>query len=122
LNKGSASILAEAWDKSTAMSIWSNIGDVLSRMTTGAVFSLVEAVRSMLEGDPATRRRVAFSVAMIALSAKMAKADGIVTFDEMQAFQQIFHIPEGEERNVARLFDLALRIGAGQLSGAGGYS
>ncbi len=84
------------------MSIWSNIGDVLSRMTTGAVSSLVEAVRSMLEGDPATRRRVAFSVAMIALSAKMAKADGIVTFDEMQAFQQIFHIPDGEERNVAQ--------------------
>lgn len=95
------------------MSIWSNIGDMLSRVTNGAVSSLIEAVRSMLEGDPATRRQVAFSVAMIALSAKMAKADGIVTFDEMQAFQQIFHIPEGEERNVSRLFDLAKQDTAG---------
>jgi DnaJ like chaperone protein len=95
------------------MSIWSNIGDMLSRITTGAVSSLIEAVRTALEGDPATRRQVAFSVAMIALSAKMAKADGIVTFDEMQAFQQIFHFPEGEERNVARLFDLAKQDTAG---------
>ena len=95
------------------MSIWSNIGDMLSRVTNGAVFSLIEAVRTMLEGDPATRRQVAFSIAMIALSAKMAKADGIVTFDEMQAFQQIFHIPEGEERNVSRLFDLAKQDTAG---------
>ncbi len=95
------------------MSIWSNIGDMVSRVTNGTVSSLIEAVRTMLEGDPATRRQVAFSVAMIALSAKMAKADGIVTFDEMQAFQQIFHIPEGEERNVSRLFDLAKQDIAG---------
>ena len=95
------------------MSIWSNIGDMLSRVTNGAVSSLIEAVRTVFEGDPATRRQVAFSIAMIALSAKMAKADGIVTFDEMQAFQQIFQIPEGEERNVSRLFDLAKQDTAG---------
>ncbi len=95
------------------MSIWSNIGDMLSRVTNGAVSSLIEAVRTMLEGDPATRRQVAFSVAMIALSAKMAKADGIVTFDEMRAFQQIFQIPSGEEHNVSRLFDLAKQDTAG---------
>jgi DnaJ like chaperone protein len=95
------------------MSIWSEIGNLLSRTATGAMSSVIEAVRSVLEGDPATRRQVAFSVAMIALSAKMAKADGIVTFDEMQAFRRIFEIPEGEERNVARLFDLAKQDVAG---------
>ena len=95
------------------MSIWSDIGDLLARVTTGAFSSVLEAVRTMLEGDLETRRRVAFSVAMIALSAKMAKADGIVTFDEVQAFQQIFHVPEGEQRNVARLFDLAKQDVAG---------
>ncbi len=95
------------------MSIWSDIGDVLARVTTGAFSSVLETIRTMLEGDPETRRRVAFSVAMIALSAKMAKADGIVTFDEVQAFQQIFHVPEGEHRNVSRLFDLAKQDVAG---------
>lgn len=95
------------------MAIWDSIRQVVSKLTSGAVASVVETVRTLFEGDPETRRRVAFSVAMIALSAKMAKADGIVTFDEMQAFHQIFEVPEGEERNVARLFDLAKQDTAG---------
>ena len=37
----------------------------------------------------------------------MAKADGIVTQDEVRAFQQIFSVPRNEQRNVARLYDLA---------------
>ena len=72
------------------MSIWTDFGAVVSRVVSGAAASVIEAVRTVFEGDPETRRRVAFSVAMVALSAKMAKADGIVTFDEMAAFQQVF--------------------------------
>lgn len=68
---------------------------------------MAEAVRTVFAGDPELRRRVAFSVAMIALSAKMAKADGVVTQDEIRAFQEIFSIPPKETRNVARLYDLA---------------
>lgn len=98
------------------MSIWTDIGALVSRVVSGAAASVIEAVRTAIEGDPITRRQVAFSVAMVALSAKMAKADGIVTFDEMQAFHDIFHIPEGEERNVARLFDLAKQDTAGFLA------
>jgi DnaJ like chaperone protein len=95
------------------MSIWSDFGAVVSRVISGAAASVIEAVRTVFEGDPETRQRVAFSVAMVALSAKMAKADGIVTFDEMAAFHQMFEVPEGEERNVARLFDLAKQDTAG---------
>ena len=95
------------------MTIWDDLRKVVVRLTTGAVSSVVETVRTVFEGDPQTRRRVAFSIAMIALSAKMAKADGIVTFDEMLAFHQIFEVPQGEERNVARLFDLAKQDTAG---------
>ena len=67
----------------------------------------------MFGGDPELRRRVAFSVAMIALSAKMAKADGVVTHDEIRAFQQIFEVPPRERRNVERLYDLARQDIAG---------
>jgi DnaJ like chaperone protein len=73
----------------------------------------VDAVQTVFMGDPDLRRRVAFSVAMIALSAKMAKADGIVTQDEVQAFEQIFSVPAAERRNVARLYDLAKEDVAG---------
>ena len=79
----------------------------------GAIGRLIESVRTALVGDPEARRRVAFSIAMIALSAKMAKADGVVTMDEVSAFERIFEIPDEERRNVARLYDLAKEDVAG---------
>ena len=44
---------------------------------------------------------------VIALGAKMAKADGVVTWVEVDAFKQIFDIPDSQSRNVARVFDIA---------------
>src|SRR4029079_2343893 len=99
-----------------AMSIWMRIGEFVSRVgayASAGAAGLVEAVRTVFGGDPELRRRVAFSIAMIALSAKMAKADGIVTQDEVRAFLEIFAIPAEEARNVARLYDLAKQDTAG---------
>ncbi|MBE0692785.1 MAG: DnaJ family molecular chaperone [Aquamicrobium sp.] len=95
------------------MSIWARISELLTTVPANALSSVIEAVRTVLSGDPQLRRRVAFSIAMIALSAKMAKADGIVTQDEVRAFQQIFVVPAEQTRNVARLFDLAKQDVAG---------
>ena len=39
----------------------------------------------------------------------MAKADGIVTRDEIAAFREVFRVPEEDEQNVARLFNMARR-------------
>lgn len=92
------------------MSIWERIGYFVSRVSASArtgALDVAEALRTVFAGDPELRRRVAFSVAMIALSAKMAKADGVVSQAEIRAFQEIFHIPPKETRNVARLYDLA---------------
>ncbi|MGO7770839.1 TerB family tellurite resistance protein, partial [Rhizobium ruizarguesonis] len=60
-----------------------------------------------------TRRKVAFSVAIIALSAKMAKADGIVSEKEVEAFSEIFEFPKDQAKNVARLYNLARKDVAG---------
>ena len=95
------------------MSIWSDLGEFLSKIVVDGVTTVIEAVRTVFEGDPETRRRVGFSVAMIALSAKMAKADGVVTEDEVEAFRQIFHIPKEEFNNVSRLYNLAKQDVAG---------
>lgn len=98
------------------MSIWNRIDDFIQRLsssTAHGVADMVEAVRTLFAGDPELRRKVAFSVAMIALSAKMAKADGVVTQDEVRAFQDIFEVPPQEARNVARLYDLAKQDTAG---------
>lgn len=98
------------------MSIWQRLGEFATRISTtvrtGAA-TVVSAVRSAFGDDPELRRQVAFSVAMIALSAKMAKADGVVTQDEIRAFHEIFSAPDSELRNVARLYELAQADTAG---------
>jgi len=58
-------------------------------------------------GDDDATRQVAFTIGVIALGAKMAKADGTVTRDEVDAFREVFQIPPSEVQNVARIFDLA---------------
>ncbi|MDB5367697.1 MAG: djlA [Rhodospirillales bacterium] len=58
-------------------------------------------------------RHIAFTIGVIALSAKMAKVDGRVTHNEVDAFRQVFHVPPHELKNVARVFDLAKRDAAG---------
>jgi DnaJ like chaperone protein len=58
-------------------------------------------------GDP--RRRVTFTIAVIALGAKMARADGEVTRDEVAAFNEVFQVPPGEEAHMRAIFDLARR-------------
>jgi len=98
------------------MTTWQRIGDIAGRIaqTTGIgslVDRLIESVSTYGFGEG--RRRVVFSVAMIALAAKMAKADGVVTRSEVDAFRDLFAVPEGEERNVRRLFDLAKQDIAG---------
>ena len=84
------------------MSIWSRISEALSALAQGEGLS---AVFDKLRTSP--EKTVAFTIAVIALGAKMAKADGHVTRDEVTAFREIFHIPKHEEANAARLFNMA---------------
>jgi len=56
---------------------------------------------------------VGFTAAVVGLGAKMAKADGLVTRDEVSAFREVFTIPAGEEENAARVFNLARNDVAG---------
>jgi len=63
--------------------------------------------------EEASKQKIAFTIGVIVLSAKMAKADGVVTKDEITAFRKIFHISEKEIKNVGRVWDLARRDVAG---------
>lgn len=89
------------------MTFFDKLLSAVTETASNALSAVVEAIRTVFEGDPETRRKVAFSVAIIALSAKMAKADGIVSEAEVAAFRRIFEFPPEEERNVARLYNLA---------------
>lgn len=93
------------------MSIWSRIADAIAALAQGEGLTTVfDRLRGVVT---APERSVAFTIAVIALGAKMAKADGTVTRDEVTAFRRIFAIPAGEEENAARVFNLARQDVAG---------
>lgn len=90
------------------MSLWTRISEALSALTKGEGLT---AVFDRLRSSPETS--VGFTIAVIALAAKMAKADGQVTRDEVTAVREVFHIPPEEEKNAARIFNMAREDVAG---------
>ena len=52
-------------------------------------------------------KQIGFTIGVIVLSAKMAKADGKVTESEIKAFKEKVKVPDNEINNVARLWDQA---------------
>lgn len=84
------------------MSIWTRIADAISAFSAGESLSYVfDRLRSPPE------RSIAFTIAVIALNAKMAKADGLVTRDEVTAFREVFTIAPADEPHAAKVFNLA---------------
>jgi DnaJ like chaperone protein len=97
------------------MSLWTDLSALIQRLQTGAgdlADRIVETVRGLV-GGTAESRQLAFTISLIALSAKMAKADGVVTEDEVSVVRRLFDVPDSERRNVARLFNLAKQDVAG---------
>lgn len=59
------------------------------------------------------RRQVAFTIAAIALAAKMARADGYASTEEFATFQRLFRVPESERENAERFYRMAQSSTAG---------
>ena len=105
------------------MSVWGKIlggaagfalGGPLGAIIGAVAGHAVDKMRAAPEGEAAdATKRVAFTIAVIVLGAKMAKADGRVTRDEIAAFKQVFRIPLEEVGNVGRLFNQARRDALG---------
>lgn len=99
------------------MSIWGKvIGGVTGFAVGGPIGAIIGAVaghhvldksKSVTGKIGNEERQIAFTTAVIILSAKMAKADGHVTRDEVDAFKEVFHIPPGEAHAVGQVFDQA---------------
>ncbi|TNE66401.1 MAG: molecular chaperone DjiA [Alphaproteobacteria bacterium] len=104
------------------MSIWGKIiggtaglalGGPLGALIGLTVGAAVDAGVRAVERDPEATRRITFTIGAIALAAKMAKADGRVTREEVDAFKAVFRVPPEEMRNVGRVFDMARQHTAG---------
>jgi DnaJ like chaperone protein len=104
------------------MSIWGKIIGGAAGMALGgpigaliglSVGAAVDASVTPTAADPEKTRHITFTIGVIALSAKMAKADGHVTREEVDAFKQVFHVPPSEMANVGRVFNMARKHTAG---------
>lgn len=115
------------------MSIWGKViggfagfavGGPIGALVGGLAGHAVDKIRGTQEGPeqleepeetagPTGAKQVAFTVAVIVLGAKMAKADGTVTRAEVEAFKQVFHIPPEDVKNVGRIFDMAKKDAGG---------
>jgi DnaJ like chaperone protein len=102
------------------MSVWGKLAGAAAGLAVGGPIGALlggmaghYVIDRDKEEEGQAENQVAFTVGVIALGAKMAKADGVVTMDEVNAFKEVFKVPEGEMKNVARVFNLAKQDVAG---------
>ena len=107
------------------MSIWGKViggvagfavGGPLGAILGAAAGHAVDRAKIQLPdgvGFDVDTRQVAFTTAVIVLCAKMAKADGQVTPDEIAAFKKMFQIPPDEMKKVGDLFNEAKKESTG---------
>ena len=96
------------------MSVWGKVsGAAAGLFVGGPIGALVGAVAGHFFLDRDSDPGVTFTIAIIALAGKMAKADGVVSEQEFEVFAKVFAMAPEEERNVRRIFDLARQDMAG---------
>jgi DnaJ like chaperone protein len=100
------------------MSIWGTLlGGAAGLAIGGPLGALIGAVvgqmlidrparQRAIRSDP-DRRQLAFTIAAIALCAKMARADGTPTEAEFRAFRRLFQVAPADEQAVTRFYEQA---------------
>ena len=99
------------------MSIWGKIiggatgfafGGPIGALLGGVAGHALDKIKTKKKMPEETAlKQIGFTIGVIVLSAKMAKADGKVTEDEIRAFKEKINIPDNEIKNVAKLWDQA---------------
>jgi len=100
------------------MSIWGRLAAATSELSVGgSIGALLDSGVERPERHPkeysSAENEMAFTVGVITLAAKMAKADGVVTRDEVSAFRKAFKVSDAEMKHAAQVFNLAKRDVAG---------
>ena len=95
------------------MSIWGKLAAATTELSIGGLIGAVlgsRAAREVRDGhqeQEGPENQLPFTVGVIVLCAKMAKADGSVTTDEVKAFKEAFNVSAAEMKQAARIFNLA---------------
>ena len=89
------------------MSIWGRLSAATHDLSLGGQISSLLGFGPTSHAEP--DNEVPFTVGVIVLSAKMAKADGSVAADEVKAFQEAFKVSAALMKQVAPAFNSAKR-------------
>jgi DnaJ like chaperone protein len=102
------------------MTIWQRIIENWHELSWHGLFGSepAESAVALIPEDhapsrPPAAKQVGFTIAAIALAAKMANVDGTVSDSEIAAFHEIFQAPPEEQANVDFFFQLARRSSTG---------
>lgn len=97
------------------MTVWQKISGLAGAVgdAGGGLLDDLAHVFGLERDAEAPENDVAFTIGVIALSAKMAKADGVVSPLEVEAFKKIFQASPDEVANIERVFNLAKQDVAG---------
>ncbi|MDC0148135.1 TerB family tellurite resistance protein [Alphaproteobacteria bacterium] len=96
------------------MSVWGKIAGLAAGYAIGGVpGALIGAMAGHFTLDRVNDNQVVFTIALISLAAKMTRADGSVSPIEIKAVQDVLRVPDSEQRNMERVFQLAQEDVAG---------
>jgi DnaJ like chaperone protein len=97
------------------MTVWQKISGIATAVgdAGGSVLQELAGVLGLEREGAAPEKSIVFTIAVIALSAKMARSDGVVSPLEIEAFRSVFHFSPEEAGNVERVFNLAMQDVAG---------
>jgi DnaJ like chaperone protein len=100
------------------MSIWRRLAAATTDLSMGSQIGALLGGGSARDAGNRSKipdapdNEVPFTVGVIVLGAKMAKADGSVTSDEVAAFKEAFKVSPAEMKHAAPAFNLAKRDAA----------
>jgi DnaJ like chaperone protein len=97
------------------MTVWQRISGLATAVSDagGDLLGALGGALGLHRHGIEPQKDVAFTIAVIALSAKMAKADGVVSPLELAAFREVFRFAPAEATNVEHVFNLAKQDVAG---------
>jgi DnaJ like chaperone protein len=96
------------------MSVWGKVGGAAAGLFVGGpIGAVLGAVAGHFILDREPDPGVTFTIALVALGGKMARADGVLSEAEFDVFRNAFGVSPEDEPNVRRIFNLARQDIAG---------
>jgi DnaJ like chaperone protein len=100
-------MILSIWGKLGGAGIGLALGGPIGALLGGVAGHMLIDREGAIFGRPP--RDVIFTTGLVALAAKMAKADGVVVDREIKAFEQIVEVSPSDRERVKSLFDLAMK-------------